>query len=98
MRAFGSHVSRTFPGESGYPDHEPVFEALSRLEQILAKVPGKAGTPPKTRLSEVLRREDGFELTPLGRHTFIGPQPARYRPGANVPLTVGAPLTRLSSF
>ena len=63
MPEFVSDVTRTFPGESGYADHEPVFTALSRLEQILADLPGEAGSLPGIPLSEVLRPEDGFELT-----------------------------------
>jgi hypothetical protein len=91
-------VTRTFPDESGCTGHEPVFTALSRLERILAGLPGEARSRSEIRLSEVLRPEDGFELTAPGRRAFIGPRPAGDGPGANVRYTFGVPLTGLYSF
>ena len=95
---FVSNVTRTFPAESGYVRHEAVFAALARLEQVLAGLPGEEGSPPGIALSEVLRPEDGFELTELGRGSLIGPRPVGDRPGANVQYTFGVPLTGLYSF
>ena len=66
---------RTFPDELGYQDHEPVFMALSQMEQNLADLPGEPGAQPRIPLSAVLRPEDGFDLTELGSRTLIGPRP-----------------------
>ncbi len=98
MPEFVSSVTRTFPGEFAYQDHQSVFAALARLEQILANLPGEAGSPPHIPLSEVLRPEDGFELTDVGKHTFIGPRPVGDWPGAHVHHTFGVPLTGLYLF
>ena len=98
MPEFVSNVTRTFPAEFGYARHEPVFAALSRLERILAGLRGEEGSPPGIPLSEVLRPEDGFELTELGQRTLIGPRPAGDRPGANIQYTFGVPLTGLYPF
>ncbi len=98
MPEFVSNVTRTFPEESGYADHEPVFMALSRLEQILADLPGEAGSLPGIPLSQVLRPEDGFELTEPGSRAFIGPRPVGEKPGAEVQHTFGVPLTGLYVF
>ncbi len=96
MPEFVSGVTRTFPGESGYHDHVPVFEALSRLEQILADLPGDEGSTPGIPLSHVLPED--FELTDLGRRTLIGPRPVGDWPGAHVHHTFGVPLTGLHEF
>ena len=98
MPEFVSDVTRTFPGESGYLDHVPVFEGLSRLEQVLADLPGEQGSTPGIPLSAVLRPEDGFELTDLGRRTVIGPRPVGDGLGAHVHHTFGVPLTGLYLF
>ena len=75
MPEFVSGVTGTFPDESGYHDHVPVFMRLSRLERILAALPGEAGSLPGIPLSRVLRPGDGFELTEAGLRAFIGPGP-----------------------
>ena len=98
MPEFVSDVTRTFPGESGYHDHVPVFTALSRLEQTLADLPGAEGSRPGIPLSRVLRPEDGFELTDLGQNAIIGPRPVGDGPGAHVHHTFGVPLTGLYLF
>ena len=96
---FVSDVTRTFPGESGYADHERMFAELSKLEGTLAgRLSGEAGSEPGVPLGEVLRGEAGFELTALGRRTVIGPQAVGDWPGSHVQHTFGVPLTGLYVF
>ncbi|UMP06946.1 hypothetical protein [Amycolatopsis sp. EV170708-02-1] len=43
------------------------------VSQAMAEVPGAGGDGPNTALAEVLRPQDGWEMTALGRAARIGP-------------------------
>ncbi|WP_152521562.1 hypothetical protein [Amycolatopsis decaplanina] len=61
------------PGEARDISLDDGRAAYRMVSEALAGIPGALGDPPDTALADVLRPQDGWEVTELGQAAWIGP-------------------------
>ncbi|MEV0409144.1 toxin glutamine deamidase domain-containing protein, partial [Actinoallomurus sp. NPDC050550] len=85
---------QTLYDEAGYPPVDPIFDETQRTENELTRRFGDGNGSP-VPLSEIFRPEYGYELTDLGRASFIGPPVVGESTGLHVHHTQGVVLAGL---
>jgi hypothetical protein len=91
-------VARNLPGEDLRVGFDQVFLAYEDAERSFDAIRGERGSPPSTPIEEVLRWENGWQITDDGQGTLLGPRPIGDWPGAHVHYNIGVPLAVMHRF
>ncbi|MFD9286483.1 hypothetical protein ACFWD7_56995 [Streptomyces mirabilis] len=81
-----------------YGRHDIVHEHLRNAENALRRIRGNPGDAATTPLPEIFRPEAGWQMTPLGEKSFIGPRIFNSKNSTHsVHYNVGIPLSMVHS-